>query len=138
MKTDQEIIEKTNELIAARCTNYGAAIALVRWATEGMIELPPEEEWPEWADYWRIWFESDNVPDRKWVRMCNLTRTKWEPKDNDIVVAWDDFEEDLVISIDGACLYSSIKNCHEHFAIVENITDIGHDIAWFKANRKWR
>jgi len=45
MKTDQEILDKWSELHNSHNASdtLSDILKLVRWATEGMIELPPEE-----------------------------------------------------------------------------------------------
>lgn len=127
----------------------GAVHRAMRLARQGMIpaanaiEIPDESEWPKDALSIQIMYcYKIPEPHEKIHRCPNLlikeiprSKSVWKPLDSDTIVVWDSVDDNCRTT--GIYLYGDIDVTGKHCAKVEQLSDIGHDIAWFKANRPW-
>ena len=106
------------------------------------IQIPDESEWPEWSQGIRI--QHQGIKSDHWSIIKDIPRSKpaWKPCEGDIVAAWDHDKSGIIIATvasegKASGIYDKDDNHWCHCAKLEQLSDIGHDIAWFKANRNW-
>ncbi len=113
-------------------------------AREGMVELPPESEWPDRAAKIALcWVSNDGD---YWLHMLPQfprANPKWQPKPGDRCAFWDKIFVSYSVLI-GYELVEGLQSCKEtdgttwrHCALLESIDDIGKDVEFFKSQRKW-
>ena len=112
-------------------------------ARQGMIpaanavEMPDEEYWPDWAKCIVCEFSSEDGVTHGCDPALIIPRSKpvWKPCEGDKVVYWFDGRTAVYFGKYGN-LDEVFRN-EPHYAKLESLDDIGHDISWFKTNRSW-
>lgn len=109
-------------------------------ARQGMIPaanavvIPDVKEWPEDAEYVELAYLKHGHIFLKSITEIMRPVEAWRPKADDIVTGWDrdgkGFSNIVTKYKDRLCDW-------DHYSLLESLDDIGHDIAWFKANRKF-
>ncbi len=99
------------------------------------IRIWPVEKWPIWAKEIRLSFIDETDESVFTIETIPRPRPQWEPKSGDLIVGWANGTTDDC-TLDQAWRHRAGDEII-HVALVETLDDIGRDIAWFKANRKW-
>jgi hypothetical protein len=146
MKSKEDMYNKWCELLKRKTLVQDDAFDLATWATEGMIDFPPENKWPEWAAGVRVLFCNQQSMSfapvgngfNRYDVVMDIPRSepRWIPHPDDKVAKW--YDSNTGSDIPSASLYRMVTNdTYCHFPKLEQFSDIGKPIEWLKANRKW-
>ena len=112
------------------------------YARQGMIpaanaiQIPPESEWPKDAtDIQLLYTNPSTVFMRIPIAIIPRSKPAWKPKVGDKIAYW--FDGMTAVYFGEYGNLDEVFRNEPHYAKVEQLSDIGHDIAWFKANRSW-
>lgn len=102
------------------------------------IQLPEEIEWPSFAMGIVVQYQYDidhyNIGQQP-IKYIPRSKPKWTPEMGDKVVPWNNCNIPETVPIVEP--FENLYAKYDHYAKVEQLSDIGHDIAWFKKNRDW-
>jgi hypothetical protein len=98
--------------------------------------IPIPEKWPDRRAAYVAYF---TAAAENFFRYANgsvyITRpvSAWEPEQGDPIVVWD---ENISPNARLTIMFLHSEKCSDHCALVESLSDLGHTVAWFLANRK--
>ena len=123
-------------------TSYTLAQRIWNDARQGMIpaanaiQIPPESEWSKDAtDIQLLYTNPSTVFMRIPIAIIPRSKPAWKPKVGDKIAYW--FDGMTAVYFGEYGNLDEVFRNEPHYAKVEQLSDIGHDIAWFKANRSW-
>lgn len=129
-------------------TPIGDAIDLANWAMdqalEGMIpaanviQAPDESEWHYDTEAIETYEITRSGKAHILVNRIERSKPQYVPNDDEDYVWWESgVSDNNQPNFSWLSPTTGISGIDCHAAMIKSIHDIGHDIAWFKANRPW-